>query len=65
MSRALGIEPGDELSAWLDGQRIVLEPRSELLRGIQGELRGVRGERSLVEELIAERRRETPPERSG
>jgi bifunctional DNA-binding transcriptional regulator/antitoxin component of YhaV-PrlF toxin-antitoxin module len=63
MRRALGIEQGDELAAWLEGRRIVLEPRGELLRRMQGELRGARGERSLVEELIAERRHEAARER--
>jgi bifunctional DNA-binding transcriptional regulator/antitoxin component of YhaV-PrlF toxin-antitoxin module len=58
MRSALGIKQGDELAARLDGRRIVLEPRSELLRRIQEELRCARGRRSLVEELIAERRGE-------
>lgn len=63
MRRALGIEPGDELTARLEGRRIVLEPREELLRRMQDELRGTRGERSLVDELIAERRLEAARER--
>ncbi len=58
MRHALGIKQGDELAARLDGRRIVLEPREELLRRMQDELRGTRGERSLVDDLIAERRRE-------
>lgn len=58
MRRALGIKPGDQLAARIDGQRIVLEPRAELLRRMQAELRETRGRRSLVDELIAERRRE-------
>lgn len=62
MRRALGIEQGDELAARLDGGRIVLEPRKELLRRMQDELRGSRGKRSLVDELIAERRREAARE---
>lgn len=64
MRRALGIEQGDELAARVEGQRIVLEPRGELLRRMQAELRGTRGERSLVDELIAERRGEVARERS-
>lgn len=64
MRRALGIKQGDELAARLEGGRIVLEPRAELLRRIQGELRDSRGKRSLVEELIEERRREAARERS-
>lgn len=58
MRRSLGIEPGDEPAARIDEQRIVLEPRGELLRRMQDELRSARGKRSLVDELIAERRQE-------
>jgi AbrB family looped-hinge helix DNA binding protein len=65
MRRALGIKQGDELTARIDGGRIVLEPRGELLRRMQDELRGSRGKHSLVDELIAERRREAPRERPG
>ena len=56
--RALGIKQGDEFAIRIDGSRIVLEPREELLRRMQKELRETRGNRSLVEELISERRRE-------
>lgn len=63
MRRALDIKPGDEFAARIEGRRIVLEPRSELLRRMQEELRGARAERSLVDELIAERRREATRER--
>jgi AbrB family looped-hinge helix DNA binding protein len=62
MRRALGIKQGDELAARLDGGRIVLEPRDELLRRMREELRGGRGKRSLVDELIAERRRDAARE---
>lgn len=62
MRRALGIKPGDELAVRVDGRRIVLEPRQELLRRMQEELRGTRGKRSLVDELIAERRQEAARE---
>lgn len=64
MRRDLGIEPGDELAAQIEGHRIVLEPRGELLRRMQEELRAAAGNRSLVDELIAERRREAAGERS-
>jgi bifunctional DNA-binding transcriptional regulator/antitoxin component of YhaV-PrlF toxin-antitoxin module len=65
MRSALGIKQGDELAARLDGRRIVLEPRGEFLRRIQEEVRGARGRRSLVEELIAERRGEAARELPG
>lgn len=64
MRRELGLHPGDELAAHVEGRRIVLERREDLLRRMQDELRGARGERSLVEELIEERRREAARERS-
>jgi len=64
MRRELGIKQGDELAARIDRGRIVLEPRGELLRRMQEELRSVRGGRSLVDELIAERRREVASEPS-
>lgn len=41
-----------------------VERRDELLRRMQDELRGARGDRSLVEELIEERRREAAPEQA-
>ncbi|MBA2425884.1 MAG: AbrB/MazE/SpoVT family DNA-binding domain-containing protein [Actinobacteria bacterium] len=65
MRRELGIEPGDQLAARIDGRRIVLELRRDLLREMQEELRGARGKRSLVDELIAERRDEAARERSS
>jgi len=57
--RALDIKEGDELAARIDGRRIVLEPRNGLRRRMQEELRDARANRSLVDELIAERRRES------
>ncbi len=63
MRRALDIKQGDEFAARIDGRRIVLEPRSELLRRMQEELRDARAKRSLVDELIAERRHEATRER--
>jgi len=63
MRRSLGLEQGDELAARVEGRSIVLEPRDELLRRMQDELRAARGKRSLVDELIAERRRDVARER--
>lgn len=57
LRRELALEPGDELLATSDGERIVLEPRGALLRRVQAEFRAAAGDRSLVDELIAERRR--------
>jgi AbrB family looped-hinge helix DNA binding protein len=55
--RELHLEPGDELIARIDGESLVLEKRDALLRRIQAEYRAAAGDRSLVDELIAERRR--------
>lgn len=54
----LGLLEGDELVARTEGERIVLERREALLEELREELREATGERSLVDELIAERRRE-------
>jgi hypothetical protein len=43
----------------LDGRRIVLVPQAEIVREIQEKLRRlIPGDRSLVDELIADRRTE-------
>lgn len=57
LRRELKLEAGDELLARSDGERIVLEPRDALLRRIQAEYRAAAGDRRLVDELIADRRR--------
>jgi AbrB family looped-hinge helix DNA binding protein len=54
--RELGLEDGDELLIRVEGGRIVLETRDELLRRMQAEFQAAAGSRSLVDELIAERR---------
>lgn len=55
----LGIEQGTELMARVQGEGIVLEPRSAAIRRLQDLVTAVvpRG-LSLVDELIAERREE-------
>lgn len=62
LRRSLGLEPGDELIAHVEGGRLVLERPKELLERLQHELRSARAERSLVDELITERRRESTAE---
>ena len=56
MRDALHIENGDEVVAWLEGGRLVLEPRKALLKRLQNRYAdlGV----SLADELIEERREE-------
>lgn len=54
---ALGVQPGDRLHLHLSGRQLIVqrpEDAAEQLRGLAGTPSG----RSLVDELIAERRRE-------
>ena len=60
---ALGFAPGDDLVAYIDQDRLVLERRDVTLARIQEEfLRAVPSDISLVDELLAERRREAEHE---
>ena len=54
----LGLAEGDELIAHAEGDKLVLERREAVLRDLRAELRQARGGRSLVDELITQRRRE-------
>jgi AbrB family looped-hinge helix DNA binding protein len=56
--RELGIEEGTELMARVEGDGIVLEPRSAAIRRLQALLAHIPRDVSLVDELIAERREE-------
>jgi AbrB family looped-hinge helix DNA binding protein len=57
--RELGIEPGDTLMARVESGRLVLERRGEILSRLRSELReAAPSETSMVDELLAERRRE-------
>ncbi len=58
----LGFSEGDELVAHAEGPRLVLERRETLLAQLRDELREATGDRSLVDALIAERRREAAAE---
>lgn len=61
---ALGLEEGSELLARLDGDAIVLEPRTAAVERLQALVRGGRRGRSdLVDELLAERRAESRRDR--
>jgi AbrB family looped-hinge helix DNA binding protein len=53
---AMGVKSGDEVVAWLEDGRLVLESRSTLLKRLQDRYADVEG--SLADELIAERREE-------
>jgi len=55
---ALGLEEGAELLARVEGDGIVLEPRGAALRRLRSFFEGVSDATSLVDEVLADRRRE-------
>jgi AbrB family looped-hinge helix DNA binding protein len=56
--RELGLEEGTELVARVSRARIVLEPRHGALRRLRSFFDDVPADTSLVDDLIAERRRD-------
>lgn len=58
LRRQLGLEEGAELVARVSADRLVLEPRSSALRRLRSFFDAVSAQTSLVDELVAERRRE-------
>jgi AbrB family looped-hinge helix DNA binding protein len=58
LRRRLGIEPGEVLIARAEEDRLVLERRKAILARLRERLRVVPADVSLVDELIAERRKE-------
>lgn len=63
MRKELEIEPGQTLMAHVEGDRLVLERREQILERLRGELRGsAPKEKSMVDELIEERRAEAKRE---
>jgi antitoxin PrlF len=55
----LGLADGDSLRVRLEGRRIILLPQAEIVREIQEKWRRLTpGDRSLVDELITDRRAE-------
>lgn len=62
--KALGLEPGDSLTFRLEGEDVMMTTRDAAIRKLQKMFRdapGLEG-RSLVDELIAERRAEAARE---
>jgi AbrB family looped-hinge helix DNA binding protein len=55
--RALGLSPGDHLHLRLMGQSLVLERQHDAAAELQGLASRVPRTRSLVDELLSERRR--------
>lgn len=60
--RALGIEEGDAVVVKLDGAELRVLKQEEAIRRVQELVRKHAGGRSLVDELIAERRAEAARE---
>lgn len=53
---ALGLAPGDELHLHVQGHRVVLERQQDAVAELRGYASSIRHNRSLVDELLAERR---------
>jgi AbrB family looped-hinge helix DNA binding protein len=53
---ALGLAPGDRLHLRLVGRRVVMERQQDAVAELRGLASEVPDERSLVDELLAERR---------
>jgi AbrB family looped-hinge helix DNA binding protein len=53
---ALGLAPGDRLHVHLAGRRVVLQRQQDAVAELRGLASEVPEERSLVDELLAERR---------
>jgi len=53
---ALGLAPGDQLHLHVSGQRLVLARQRDAVGELRGLASAVPEERSLVDELLAERR---------
>lgn len=53
---ALGLAAGDELHLHLSGSRLILERPQDAVRELRGLAAAVPASRSLVDELLAERR---------
>jgi bifunctional DNA-binding transcriptional regulator/antitoxin component of YhaV-PrlF toxin-antitoxin module len=65
LRRALDLEPGMALVARVDDDRLVLERRDTVLRRLQELFDVVPPEVSIVDELLAERRREAARDAGG
>ena len=63
LRRELGLEEGSELAIRADGRRLILEPRSEVLRRVRSQFEAVPPKVSLVRELSADRREQARRER--
>lgn len=64
LRRDLGLEEGTEMTIRSDGERLILEPRREVLRRLRRRFADA-GEVSLADELAADRRGEARGESQG
>ena len=62
LRRELGLEDGSELAIRSDGRRLILEPRSEVLRRVRGRFAVAPDDVRLSDELVADRRAESARE---
>ena len=53
--RALGLQPGELLAAWLEEDRVVLRPLRALVAELRGAIREIPGGRELLREIIGDR----------
>jgi len=60
LRREFGVEPDDVLIAWIDDGRLVFQRRDDIEQEIWAMVEGIEG--SMVDELIAERRRDAARE---
>jgi len=56
LRRELGIEPGDQLVAFVEEGKLIVQTREETIRELHAMFEGVEG--SMSDELIRERREE-------
>jgi bifunctional DNA-binding transcriptional regulator/antitoxin component of YhaV-PrlF toxin-antitoxin module len=56
LRRELGVEPGDDLVAFVDNGKLIVQTREETIRELHAMFEGIEG--SLSDELIRERREE-------
>jgi AbrB family looped-hinge helix DNA binding protein len=65
LRRSLGLEEGDRLVARQDANRLVIEKPEQIKQRLKARFAQVPAERSLVDELISERREEGLREVAG
>jgi AbrB family looped-hinge helix DNA binding protein len=65
LRRELGLEEGTEMAIRRDGRRLILEPRSEVLRRLRRRFDEVPDGVSLADELAADRAEEARRESGG